>query len=277
MINTRYVNNYGEVVTLSDNYLKQTKDNNPQVKVLLTDADLDLDFTDLTTTEALNNAKSKLDTKIAEIIGSGVSIYLNSNGYGQNLVISTDFNKADKLTAIEQNFADGVGGRKMQDKFKGKSTMELIISGDRTRTTRANTDIQRMIKDYGLSKISDLVGQVIRMTDKTGVQVYTKITKVTPFTQEYQDQTWEKEGWEKAVTDKNVGQYPYAIEFEVVENPNQITSSLQDELLLYLNTKLKDSFGYDNPGSTPDASPLDIINRTQFSTDQDVNNKKEEC
>lgn len=277
LINTRYVNNYGEVVTLSDNYLKQTKDDNPQVKVLLTDADLDLDFTDLTTTEALNNAKSKLDTKIAEIIGSGVSIYLNSNGYGQNLVISTDFNKADKLTAIEQNFADGVGGRKMQDKFKGKSTMELIISGDRTRTTRANTDIQRMIKDYGLSKISDLVGQVIRMTDKTGVQVYTKITKVTPFTQEYQDQTWEKEGWEKAVTDKNVGQYPYAIEFEVVENPNQITSSLQDELLLYLNTKLKDSFGYDNPGSTPDASPLDIINRTQFSTDQDVNNKKEEC
>jgi hypothetical protein len=129
-----------------------------------------------------------------------------------------EFNLADKLTPIAQNFADGQGGQ-MQPQFKGKSTMDLIISGDRTRTTRANTDIQRMSKDYGLSKISDLVGKVVRMTDKTGRQVYTRITKVTPFTQEYQDATWQKEGWVKSVTDKNVGNYPYAIEFEVVSKP----------------------------------------------------------
>jgi hypothetical protein len=78
-----------------------------------------------------------------------------------------------------------------------------------------------MAKDYNLSKISDLVGKVVRMTDKTGRQVYTRITKVTPFTQEYQDATWQKEGWVKSVTDKNVGQYPYAIEFEVVKKPTQ--------------------------------------------------------
>jgi predicted kinase len=130
-----------------------------------------------------------------------------------------EFDIADNLTPIEQNFADGQGGRQMQDKFKGKSTMDLIISGDRTRTTRAKTDIQRMAKDYNLSKISDLVGKVIRMTDKTGKQVYTRITKVAPFTQEYQDATWQKEGWVKSVTDKNVGDYPYAIEFEVVNKP----------------------------------------------------------
>ena len=134
-----------------------------------------------------------------------------------------EFDVADKLTAIEQNFTDGQGGRQMQDKFKGKSTMDLIISGDRTRTTRAKTDIQRMAKDYGLSKISDLVGKVIRMTDKTGKEVYTRITKVAPFTQEYQDATWEKEGWKKEVTDKNVGNYPYAIEFEVVTPSTQPT------------------------------------------------------
>ena len=136
-----------------------------------------------------------------------------------------DFDTADKLTPIEQNFADGQGGRQMQPQFKGKSTMDLIISGDRTRTTRANTDIQRMAKDYGLSKISDLVGKVIRMTDKTGRQVYTRITQVTPFTQEYQDQTWQKEGWVKSVTDKHVGNYPYAIEFEVVNRPTQPSTS----------------------------------------------------
>jgi alkylated DNA repair dioxygenase AlkB len=132
-----------------------------------------------------------------------------------------EFTLADKLTPIEQNFADGTGGRQMQPQFKGKSTMDLIISGDRTRTTRAKTDIQRMAKDYNLSKISDLVGKVIRMTDKTGRQVYTRITKVTPFTQEYQDATWQKEGWVKSVTDKHVGDYPYAIEFEVVNKPTQ--------------------------------------------------------
>lgn len=139
-----------------------------------------------------------------------------------------EFDVADKLTAIEQNFTDGQGGRQMQDKFKGKSTMDLIISGDRTRTTRAKTDIQRMAKDYGLSKISDLVGKVIRMTDKTGRQVYTRITKVAPFTQEYQNATWQKEGWVKSVTDKHVGDYPYAIEFEVVSKPTQPSTSVNE-------------------------------------------------
>jgi hypothetical protein len=137
-----------------------------------------------------------------------------------------EFDLADKLSPIEQNFKDGQGGRQMQPQFKGKSTMDLVISGDRTRTTRANNDIQRMARDYSLSKISDLVGKVIRMTDKTGRQVYTRITKVAQFTQEYQDATWQKEGWAKSVTDKNVGNYPYAIEFEVV-TPTQLSTQQQ--------------------------------------------------
>lgn len=66
----------------------------------------------------------------------------------------------------------------MQSKFVGKSTMDLIISGDRTRTTRAKTDINRMIEDYNLTKIEDLVGKIIRMTDNTDRQVYTRITKL---------------------------------------------------------------------------------------------------
>lgn len=123
--------------------------------------------------------------------------------------------EADKLTPIEQNFRDGQGDRKMQPQFAGKSTMDLIRSGDRTRTTRANTDIKRMLKDYGLTKIEDLVGKVIRMTDKQGNTAYTRITKVAFLTQEYQDVTWQKEGWAKNVTDKLVGKYPYAIEFEL--------------------------------------------------------------
>lgn len=128
------------------------------------------------------------------------------------------FQEADRLTPIEQNYTDN---GTMQEKFRGKSTMDLIISGDRTRTTRANTDIQRMTKDYALNKISDLVGKVVRMTDKKGRQVYTVITKVAPLTREYQDQTWQKEGWIKSRTDELVGKYPYAIEFKVVSKEEQ--------------------------------------------------------
>jgi hypothetical protein len=138
--------------------------------------------------------------------------------------------EADKLTPIEQNFEDGQGGRKMQPKFAGKTTMDLILSGDRTRTTRANTDIQRMLKDYGLNKIEDLVGKVIRMTDLQGRIAYTEITKVAPFTKEYQDATWQKEGWEKEVTDKLVGQYPYAIEFKLAALESSVSPTKPSNL-----------------------------------------------
>ena len=169
----------------------------------------------------LSNSYGVFETEQIYILGGTEDIKGFKNFVTQSSASVTEFDIADSLTPIEQNFKDGDNGRKMQPQFTGKSTMDLIISGDRTRTTRANTDIQRMAKDYGLSKISDLVGRVIRMTDKTGRQVYTRITKVAPFTQEYQDATWQKEGWVKSVTDKNVGDYPYAIEFEVVNKPTQ--------------------------------------------------------
>ena len=158
-----------------------------------------------------------------------IKSYQDSLKLTQPSTSNNAFDLADTLPPIAQNFTDGTGGRKMQPQFEGKSTMDLIISGDRTRTTRAKTDIQRMAKDYGLSKISDLVGKVIRMTDNTGRQVYTTITNVVPFTQEYQDATWQNEGWEKSVTDKHVGNYPYAIEFKVVDKPTQPSTNVNPE------------------------------------------------
>ena len=168
---------------------------------------------------------------------------------------------ADSLPPIEQNFTDGHGGKKMQDKFKGKSTMDLVISGDRTRTTRAKTDIQRMAKDYNLSKISELKGKVIRMTDKTGRQVYTRITKVVPFTQEYQDQTWQKEGWIKNVTDELVGKYPYAIEFEVVKQsePQIIIDETKPEFNKLPNKSITPTMTYAGIGSRE--TPQEVLNK----------------
>ena len=178
-----------------------------------------------------NIMEGRTQTLTQDFLSGNQSVYvyrvkpLQAKQATQASISIKEFDIADKLTPIEQNFADGSGGRAMQPQFKDKSTMDLIISGDRTRTTRAKTDIQRMAKDYSLSKISDLVGKVIRMTDNKGIQVYTRITKVAPFTQEYQDATWQKEGWVKSVTDKHVGDYPYAIEFEVVNKPTQTTTN----------------------------------------------------
>lgn len=165
-----------------------------------------------------------------------VAEYLKKKGYTEekfdgyskwiapSKISQNEFDIADRLSPIEQNFADSAI-RRMRPEFSGKSTMDLILSGNRTRTTRSKTEINRMVFDYKLNKINDLVGKVIRMTDKKGRVVYTRITKVSNFTKEYQDKTWMKEGWVKEVTDKLVGQYPYAIEFEVVSRPTSVANA----------------------------------------------------
>ena len=134
---------------------------------------------------------------------------------------------------IQQNFADRSKyldkktnqwqERTMQSQFAGKSTMDLIISGDRTRTTRSKTEVARYMKARNLNRVTELIGEELFMTDKMGRRVKVRITNVAKFTQEYQDQTWQKEGWTKDVTDRLVGVYPYAIEYEVVstEHLNQ--------------------------------------------------------
>lgn len=130
---------------------------------------------------------------------------------------------------IEQNFADGSPyefqgqwqKRTMQPKFIYKSSMELVLSGDRTRSTRSKTEIAGYMKAANVSKVSDLIGKEVLMFDKTGNvpgKAVVIITNIANFTQEYQDATWQKEGWTKDVTDRLVGEYPYAIEFVLVRN-----------------------------------------------------------
>lgn len=166
--------------------------------------------------------------------------------------VSTEFDLADKLSPIQQNFADeskytdekgNWKTRKMQPQFKGKSTMELIMSGDRTRTTRSETEIQKLAKSFGLSRISQLTGKVVRMQDNEGNEVYTRITGVFPFTQKYQDATWQKEGWVKGVTDRLVNKYPYAIEFELTSRPS-ITRKPFNELTIQQQRDFLEGQGY---------------------------------
>lgn len=147
-----------------------------------------------------------------------------------NISIIEKFDLAAKLPTIKQNLKDGQAGRMMLPQFKGKSTMDLILSGDRTRTTRSNTEVGRMIRDYNPKDgdIFNLKGMIIRQSDNAGNYTFTEITGVYQFTQEYQNETWHKEGWRKEVTDKLIGQYPIAIEFRVVKRPSELMTISED-------------------------------------------------
>lgn len=139
-----------------------------------------------------------------------------------NKTILVKFDRANTLSALKQNFVDGQAGRTMRPEFKGKSTMELVLQGLRTRTTRSKLAMESMMRSYQLDKVTDLIGQIIKTNDDKGNYAFIEITNVSKLTQEYQDATWEKEGWTKDVTDKQVDGEHFAIEFKVVERPNII-------------------------------------------------------
>jgi hypothetical protein len=72
--------------------------------------------------------------------------------------------RADRVMAMK--FKDGTGGRKMRPEFAGKSTMDLILSGDRVATSRAP------------GQIDDLkAGEIVKFFDDEGRVVY--VTAVT--------------------------------------------------------------------------------------------------
>jgi hypothetical protein len=175
--------------------------------------------------EMVNNVVSRVNERGQLIPVSGVTIQNFLSPFAQP---STSVKNIPSLI-IEQNFADGSAykdgdawkKRTMMPQYKGKSSMELVLDGSRTRSTRSKTEIARYMKDTNVSKVSDLIGLEVLMFDKTGSvpgKAVVKITNIANFTQEYQDATWQKEGWTKDVTDRLVGEFPYAIEWVLVRN-----------------------------------------------------------
>lgn len=146
----------------------------------------------------------------------------------------------EKSTGLDMNYGDGSWYKDendkwqqytMQDQFKGKSTMDLTISGDRTRSTRTWNQISQLMEIYNLQSPQQLVGKIIPVSEfqiekdesdkrvkKLIRKAYVVVTNVAEFTQEYQDKTWQKEGWTKNITDRLVGKYKYAIEWKFLTN-----------------------------------------------------------
>jgi hypothetical protein len=71
---------------------------------------------------------------------------------------------------IAMNFEDGTGGRKMRPEFKGRSTMDLVLSGQRTGTSRD------MSKEYNQHDLS--IGDIIQFHDDKGRTALVQVTSL---------------------------------------------------------------------------------------------------
>jgi len=89
---------------------------------------------------------------------------------------------------IPMNFADGTGGRAMRPEFKGKSTMDLIKSGDRTATSRDRS------KAYNQQDIR--VGDYINFYSDKGEHELVQATTAPYPVKSVSPERWSKlEGW----------------------------------------------------------------------------------
>ena len=195
---------------------------------------------EFTSTKATKLYRTYLEHALLDLRNLFVSDEMKKNAKAQEAMFTQMLSALEAAKGMDMNYVDGSGYtvtdatgmqtryiRSMLPQFKGKSTMDLIISGDRTRTTRSGSQLQNLANIYGFKKSQDLVGFIVPVTDtgeysKNPRKVYVRITGIHLLTQEYQDRTWHKEGWEKSVTDRLVGdpRYPWAIEFEFFKEGN---------------------------------------------------------
>lgn len=132
-------------------------------------------------------------------------------------------------TSMVMRFKDGTdfAGIKhvMRDGFRGKSTMDLIMSGDRTATTRnTKPDLQ--------------VGDIVTMDDGRGTKVDVRITKapyqIKLFGDERDQRNAEKwsqlEGWAPEVFKAYASKGAWQVQYELVEKPADKTSGLKSWL-----------------------------------------------
>lgn len=129
---------------------------------------------------------------------------------------------------MSMNFRDGDGGRPMRPEFAGKSTMDLILSGDRTATSRDWS------KEYNRMDIEK--GDFIEFTDAEGRKALVEVTvDVSPIIR-YNAEQWSKmEGWAPELYNKLVtnGQY-MTFQFKLISpalDRTQVSSTTRPELL----------------------------------------------
>ena len=93
-----------------------------------------------------------------------------------------------KVKRIAMNFKDGDGGLRMRPEHAGKSTMDLILEGKRTATSR---DQSKPWNRHALK-----IGETVEFHDKAGRAALCEITNLPEPIAAIDPETWSKrEGW----------------------------------------------------------------------------------
>ena len=124
------------------------------------------------------------------------------------------------------NFADGTGGREMRPEFRGKSTLELIKTGDRTATSRDRT------KSYNQQDIK--VGDYIIFSNDKGDEVTVQATTEPYPVQRVDAETWSKlEGWTTKLYHDLVKKGYDQFQFKLLDSGTKSTPSGKAQLSLF--------------------------------------------
>lgn len=116
---------------------------------------------------------------------------------------------------VPMNYRDGQdAAHKMREEFKGKSTMDLILSGDRTATTGT------LSRFKGLTK-----GSIFTVENrKTGQKAKVRATTDPYLVSEITGEEWSQlEGWDSSLYDKYEGRAVYQMQYELVGKPKTPT------------------------------------------------------
>jgi hypothetical protein len=140
---------------------------------------------------------------------------------------------------IAMNLKDGDGGREMRPEFKGKSTMDLILSGDRTATSRDMTE------KYNNVPLKE--GNYVEFADKSGRKALVQVVSPWYSIKEIDKDTWsELEGWAPSLYTKLLkkpGANYQQMEFKLVstsKGPELDIDSMNDKDAI---DTLRDQFG----------------------------------
>jgi len=110
---------------------------------------------------------------------------------------------------MPMNYKDGTHGLNMQPQFKGKSTMDLIKSGDRTGTSRASIN-----KDYNVGDLVEVKGSgkekiLVRIEAHDNGSVWKKVSDIDP------EEWMAREGWDLDAYNKLARAGNYQMKYSV--------------------------------------------------------------
>lgn len=120
-------------------------------------------------------------------------------------------NDAETNITVPMNYQDGQDtAHKMRKEFKGKSTMDLILSGDRTATTGTLSRFKGLTKGSIFTVENKKTGQKARVRATTDPYLVSEIT----------GEEWSQlEGWDSSLYDKYKGRAVYQMQYELVDKP----------------------------------------------------------